>query len=86
MVAAICASPAIVFAHHGLIDDRKATAYPSVMDKLPHQLAERVVIDGNCITSQGPGTALEFALGLVRQLCGKATAENVAAAMVTKGS
>ena len=83
LYAAVCASPAYVFATHGLIDDRKATGYPSTMDQLPNRQDGRVVVDGTCITSQGPGTAMEFALELVRQLCGQATAEKTAAAMVT---
>jgi transcriptional regulator GlxA family with amidase domain len=33
-------------------------------------------------TSQGPGTALEFALALVRELRGRDTAEHLAHAMV----
>ena len=86
LFAAICASPAVIFAHHGLIDDRRATSYPSTMDKLPKSQHERVVVDGTCITSQGPGTAQEFALELVRQLCGKETADSVASAMVVSNA
>ena len=44
----------------------------------------RVVVDGNCITSQGPGTALEFALKLVEILFNKPTAENLAQQMLVK--
>jgi transcriptional regulator GlxA family with amidase domain len=43
---------------------------------------ERVVIDGTCTTSRGPGTAFEFALALVEQLCGKSEREHVAGPMV----
>ena len=32
---------------------------------------DRVVVDGRLITSQGPGTAMEFALALVEFLAGK---------------
>ncbi|EXF42743.1 putative intracellular protease/amidase [Pseudomonas sp. BAY1663] len=41
-----------------------------------------VVVDGNCITSQGPATALEFALTLVEQLAGKGKRRQVAADML----
>jgi transcriptional regulator GlxA family with amidase domain len=41
-----------------------------------------VVVDGNLITSQGPGTALDFALQLVEQLCGVVKREEVGAPMV----
>jgi 4-methyl-5(b-hydroxyethyl)-thiazole monophosphate biosynthesis len=84
LLAAICAAPAVVFAPHGLLAKRRATAYPDLAEHLPNQEAvgERVVIDGNCITSQGPGTVLEFALVLVELLLGKAKAEEVAAGML----
>jgi 4-methyl-5(b-hydroxyethyl)-thiazole monophosphate biosynthesis len=41
-----------------------------------------VVVDGNCITSQGPGTALEFALTLVALLYDNDKATAVAAPML----
>jgi 4-methyl-5(b-hydroxyethyl)-thiazole monophosphate biosynthesis len=37
-----------------------------------------VVVDGNCITAQGSGAALAFALTLVEQLAGKAARAKVA--------
>jgi len=81
--AAICASPAVVLAHHGLLP-HKATCYPSFADTLPDAAcaARRVVVDGHCVTSQGPGTALEFALELVRQLMGEEKAKAVAEPMI----
>ena len=84
LLAAICASPAIVLAHHGLLDDRKATCHPATVDKLicKEKSNERVVTDGNCITSQGPGTTLEFAIELIRQLFGDERADKVAGPMI----
>jgi len=86
LFAAICASPAVVFAHHGLIEGRKATCYPSFAERLSNRAAaeSRVVVDGNCITSQGPGTALEFALKLAEVLFGGEKADKIAAAMLVK--
>eukprot|EP01088_Endostelium_zonatum_P012238 TRINITY_DN26424_c0_g1_i1.p1 TRINITY_DN26424_c0_g1~~TRINITY_DN26424_c0_g1_i1.p1 ORF type:complete len:196 (+),score=44.80 TRINITY_DN26424_c0_g1_i1:37-624(+) len=73
--AALCASPAVVFAHHQLIDDKQTTCYPNdkFVASLPKKdhLEDRVVVDGKCITSRGPGTSLEFSLVLVEQLYGK---------------
>jgi len=84
LYAAICASPAVVLQHHGLLDGiSKATCYPSMADKLGGKARnERVVVDGNCITAQGPGTAMEFGIKLVEMLFGREKAEMVADAMV----
>lgn len=70
-IGAICAAP-LVLAHLDLLRDRAATCHPSVRDQVPAQRLsdERVVVDGNIVTSQGPGTAIEFALTLVRLLRG----------------
>lgn len=84
LYAAICASPAIVFAHHGLIDDFKATCYPSLSDNLKNYQEEKVVVDDNCITSQGPATALPFALKLVELLFGDKKATEIAEALLVK--
>jgi 4-methyl-5(b-hydroxyethyl)-thiazole monophosphate biosynthesis len=80
LYAAICAAPAVALAPHGLLDDKRATCYPTCADQLPDtsRAADRVVVDGNCITSQGPGTAIAFAIELIRQLCDEATATQVA--------
>ncbi|MFC1957088.1 DJ-1/PfpI family protein [Chloroflexota bacterium] len=38
---------------------------------------QRVVVDGRVVTSQGPGTAMEFSLKLVELFAGKAKMEEV---------
>ena len=84
--AAICASPAVVLQAHGLLVDRRATAHPGFVDRLADTegVESRVVVDGNCVTSRGPGTALEFALALVDLLFGRDRAEEVARAMLAR--
>ncbi len=84
LFAAICASPAIVLHHHGLLDDLKATAYPGFAEQLKNteSIESRVVVDGNCITSRGPGTAMEFALKLVEVLYGEEMSKKIADAML----
>lgn len=85
-LAAICAAPAVVLARHGLIPLATATCYPAYQQELSeHARAvsqERVAVDGRLITSQGPGTATEFALKLVEVLCGEQVSVEVAKAMV----
>lgn len=79
---AICASPAVVFASHGLDSDVETTAHPGFTDQLHNFRNQRTVVDGKCITSQGPGTALEFALTLVEALLGPQKRTEVSAPMV----
>lgn len=71
-VTAICAAPTVLSAA-GLTKDRTITSHPSVRSELKAAAIsdERVVTDGNIITSQGPGTAMEFAFKLVEALYGK---------------
>jgi protein deglycase len=84
LYAAICASPAVVFQPHGLLGDRPATCHPSFAERIGNgeAIASRVVEAGNCITSQGPGTALEFSLTIVKHLAGLEKAIQIARAMV----
>ncbi len=84
LCAAICASPAVVLNHHGLLKKRKATAYPGFAEQFENTEAidSRVVVDGNCITSRAPGTAMEFALKLVEILYGEQKARDVAQSML----
>ncbi len=81
---AICAAPAVVLETHGLLRDRRATCHPGYAKDLKSGASSghRVVVDGNCITSQGPGTAMAFSLKLVEILFGKELMETVAAPMV----
>ena len=70
LYAAICAAHMVVLQHHGLLAGRRATCHPAFAEQLENDEAveQRVVVDGLCITSRGPGTALEFALKLVELL------------------
>lgn len=76
-VAAICAAP-LVLLDAGLLTGRRFTAYHSVRAELGGGLDERVVVDGNLITSRGAGTAMDFALALIACLAGQTTADQVA--------
>lgn len=81
-VAAICAAP-LVLSDAGLLTGKRFTAHFSVHANLPGVLAdERVVKDGNLITSRGAGTAVEFGLELVGTLFGDAKVKEVADAIM----
>ncbi|MEH0665317.1 DJ-1/PfpI family protein [Vibrio scophthalmi] len=87
LVAAICAAPALVLVHHDLYTDALMTCHPSFWPMIDEQRrrVKRVTYDinHNLMTSQGPGTALEFAMEIIIHLSGKAHAATVAEPMVT---
>ncbi len=70
-LAAICAA-STVLSRAGVTKGRKITSHPSVKAELQHEIysEDRVVVDGNIITSRAPGTALEFAFKLIEVLYG----------------
>ncbi len=84
LYAAICAAPAVVFQHHGLLTDRLATTHPNFVNQLANteKVDSRVVVDGTCVTSRAPGTALEFALKLVELLYDEQKRKDVAQPML----
>ncbi len=75
---AICAAPALALHPHGLLDGKKATCYPAFRSTLLHYVDLPVVVDGHCITGQGPASAVAFGLQLVESLCGSAKRKAVA--------
>ncbi len=83
-VAAICAAPKVL-ASAGLLDNKKATAYPGVLESLENSNFEitgvAVQQDGQVLTSRGPGTAMEFALELITCLLGNEKRQQVEAAL-----
>ena len=65
MIASICASPAVVLAPLGVLDEKKATCFPApdFVDELGESYTgKNVEVDGHVITANGPKSALEFAL------------------------
>jgi protein deglycase len=83
-VAAICAAPTVLAAA-GVLEGRAATSHPSVRAQLAGAsvLAQpRVVRSGPVVTSQGVGTALDFALALVEELRGAERARALRAALL----
>ena len=77
-LAAICAAPTVLH-DAGLLTGRRFTAHFSVADELPELIADqRVVSDGNLLTSRGAGTALDFGLLLVEKLFSPAKSAEIA--------
>ena len=75
-LAAICAAP-IALGKAGVLEGRSATCYPGFEEELlgANPSEDRVVDDGNVVTSRGPGTVFDFSLALVAKLKDSETAE-----------
>jgi len=72
IVGAMCAAP-FALKKAGVLGARY-TAYPGAVDEIDHPgyvADEKVVEDGNVMTSQGPGTAVCFGLAIVKRLVGE---------------
>lgn len=83
-LAAICAAPRVL-ATAGLLDGKHVTSFPGALDQFPvnnmKYEEKAVVVDGNVITSRGPGTAMDFTLTLIELLMGKDKRNTVEAAL-----
>ena len=82
-----CGRPAVVLGAHGLLP-ASATCYPAPAFKDAVALASTwedstLVVNGHVITSQGPGTSLQFALKIVERLYGDDKAKEIAKQMLT---
>ena len=85
LLGVICASP-IALVPKKLCAGRRLTSFPGVRAQVePHALAwldQPVVVDGTLVTSQGPGTALAFAMRLAALLASSDIASQVARDML----
>ena len=70
IIAAICGAP-MALVKAGILKGKRATIAPGLEKNLDMPRGEKVVVDGNIITSQGLGTAMEFSLKIVELLQGK---------------
>jgi 4-methyl-5(b-hydroxyethyl)-thiazole monophosphate biosynthesis len=73
LVAAICAAPAVVLhGACGILQGRRFTCFPGLESKVTGASfsEDRVVVDGNLITSRSAGTAGEFSAAIAQALVG----------------
>jgi len=82
-VAAICGAPTVL-GKWGYLNGKSACCYPSLENNLigANVSYEKVVCDGNIITSRGAGTAHDFAFKIVEIFKGKEIAEKLRTGMV----
>jgi len=78
-LAAICAAPSIL-GKMGLLEGKEAVCFPGFEDQLLGATLseEKVVKAGNIITAKGAGVAVQFALKIVAELKGQASADRIA--------
>lgn len=80
-IAAICAAPRVLI-EADVLHNRRATAFPTQLEaKGVEPVNESVMVDGNLITSRGPGTAMDFALQIIHSLAGESKAAEVEGAL-----
>ncbi|XP_029655111.1 protein dj-1beta-like [Octopus sinensis] len=84
VVSAICAAP-MCLAAHKVGEGRTVTCYPALKKTIEDYghfknvtTGNDVEIDGNFLTSRGPGTAMKFAVQLVALLRGQSIADKLA--------
>ncbi|MDU7226235.1 MAG: protein deglycase YajL [Cronobacter sakazakii] len=86
IVAAICAAASTVLVPHELFPIGNMTGFPALKETIPDDQWQdkRVVWDPrvNLLTSQGPGTAIDFALKIIDLLVGREKAHEVAGQLV----
>ena len=84
-MAVICHGP-WVLVESGVVRGRRVTSWPTLETDIRNAggewTDEEVVVDGNIVTSRGPGTSLEFSLTLVEKLVSVEKANELRAAMI----
>jgi 4-methyl-5(b-hydroxyethyl)-thiazole monophosphate biosynthesis len=88
LVASVCVA-SLALGAAGILHGRRATTYHQAGGKRKAQLEgygaqfvdEAIVIDGKLTTSTGPGTAIEVAFALLRDLTSKTVADRIRALM-----
>lgn len=77
-LAAVCAAPT-VYGEKGLLQGRKATCFPGMESGLvgAEHREDKVVCDGQFITSRGMGTCIDFGLTLLAKLTDEANAQTI---------
>lgn len=86
IVAAICAAAGTVLVPHEIFPMGNMTGFPGLKETIPEAQWQdkRVVWDPrvNLLTSQGPGTAIDFGLKIIDLLVGREKAHDVASQLV----
>jgi len=78
LLCAICAAP-FILGHRGLLKNKKAVCFPGFEKELAGALIQSTAVcaDGNIITAAGMGSAVVFALEIVRYFFGEQKAAQI---------
>ncbi|MDZ4815458.1 MAG: DJ-1 family glyoxalase III [Verrucomicrobiota bacterium] len=92
-MAAICAAPSVLAAY-GILDGKQFVCHPTSVDSLRgleqpagkavYNSTERVIVDGQVVTSISAGSAMEFAFKLVEVLFGREKVTEVNVGVIAK--
>jgi len=85
LIGAICAAPYAL--HKAGVLNKNYTCYPSFEQKIRvegYSQESDVIIDEKVITSRGPGTAMTFALEVVKLLCGEEKYKTIKSGLLAK--
>ncbi|KAG6976365.1 hypothetical protein JG688_00001450 [Phytophthora aleatoria] len=77
-IAASSSAPAVVLKPHGLLGEHATCSIAYEPEMTREFVDEDVVVDTRCVTNQGPGMVLKFALTLVKLLNGELAAQRAA--------
>ena len=77
-IAASSSAPAVVLNPHGLLGARATCSLPHEPEMTREFVDEDIVVDNRCVTTQGAGTVMKFALTLVKLIMGEMAAEKAA--------
>lgn len=88
---AICAAPALVLGSWGLLKGKKFTCYPGMENEVKEGdrtlfSVDRVVRDGQFITSRGAGCAEEFSFEIIRYMGGEDMAQHIREQVVARSN
>lgn len=91
-VSAICAAPAVVLGQTKILKNKKWTCYPEMQSFAKEEILKNsthikdvsFVTDDKLITGRGPGCAEQFAMELVKILCGTEKAEKIKKASIQR--
>lgn len=67
LIAGICAAP-MILSEIGILDDKDATIYPTMKEKIKNYVSKNVCISQNVITANALASSIDFSLAIVKEM------------------